>query len=286
MSLAGIPSQISKGGVALDVAGELDAVYQTDRIRIEPATDPLSNEPPITSQEGTTTRAFAGGPFVEYDVWPEGRVSYTGTLHLIPTLFIEVLGQDFDMPIFDFPVSMPIGDQDFVFDPVRVHVPLPDLAPVTPEVLSFGDVNIGDGRILTLTLENNGEAKARANGFVESEMAEVFTLTTPEVLVDPSGGQGVVKVRFEPDTEGEFETELTLVTNDPDTRFQTVVLRGNGVTSGAPVYGDNDPERITSDNDGTCGCATPGSSGSSGALGLLGIALALGLARRSIRHAV
>jgi MYXO-CTERM domain-containing protein len=169
---------------------------------------------------------------------------------------------------------------------VRVHVPLPDLAPATPEVVDFGDVNVGDGRILELTLENNGEAKARANGFVESEMAEVFTLTTPEVLVDPSA-QGTVKVRFEPPSEGEFETELTLVTNDPDTRFQTVVLKGNGVTSGAPVYGDNDPERVTSNNDAGCGCATPGSSSSPGALaafGLLGVALALGRARRPVRQ--
>ncbi len=124
LGLAGVPSQISKGGVSLDVKGELSATYTTDRIQIDPAG---TNELPVQSASGTAYRAFPGGAFVEYDVWPEGTVHYDGTLHLIPAFFIEVLGKKFSIPITDFPLSMPIGDQAFVFDPVRVHVPLPDI---------------------------------------------------------------------------------------------------------------------------------------------------------------
>ena len=272
MSLAGIPSQLSKGGVALDLRGELEATYRTERIRIEPASGATTD---ITAQAGTTQQAFGGGAFVEYDVWPEGVVSYTGTIHLAPTLFAKILTKEFSMPLIDLPVSMKIADQSFVFDPVRVHVPLPDLAPA-PEVLDFGKVNIGDTRTLELALENLGEARARAVGTVASAYADRFTLDVNEALIEPNA-QGALEVAFSPDSEGAFETELTLLTNDPDARFQKVTLRGTAVTHGAPTYGNRD---VPSRENGACACTTPGGSSEAPAFGALALALALGMLRR------
>jgi MYXO-CTERM domain-containing protein len=284
LGLTGIPSQISKGGVALDVKGELAATYETLRIQIEPAAD---GEQPITSQDGTTLRAFPGGAFVEYDVWPEGKVDYTGTLHLLPTFFVEILGKDFSIPLYDFPVSIDLGDQSFIFDPVRVHVPLPDLLAVQP-VLDFGQVTIGDGKKLSIALSNIGEAKARAAGFIDASMADTFKLLTPQVFVG-SMDTNDANIRFQPTSAGTFETKLTLVTNDPDGRFQYVTLRGVGVPQGDPDYPDGGggsgaggPGAQSGDTGG-CGCRVAGERGSSGAIGAAAGALALALARRRRR---
>lgn len=284
LGLAGIPSQISKGGLALDVKGELGATYETLRMRIEPA---AAGETSIESENGTTTRAFAGGPFVEYDVWPEGVVAYTGTLHLIPAFFVEVLGKDFSIPLYDFPVSIALGDQDFVFDPVRVHVPLPDLLEVVP-VLDFGKVTVGDGKKLTIALSNVGEAKARATGFIEKNLADTFKLLTPQVFVDSMNSEDAT-IRFQPQTAGTFETTLTFVTNDPDTRFQTVTLRGVGVGQGAPDYpdggdggGSGDPAAGAGDPSG-CGCRAAGEPASGAQLALLLLVSGWSLSRRRRR---
>jgi MYXO-CTERM domain-containing protein len=284
LGLTGIPSQISKGGIALDVKGELGATYQTLRIQIEPVAE---GEAPILSQDGSTLRAFPGGAFVEYDVWPEGRVDYTGTLHLIPSFFVEVLGKNFSIPFYDLGIPIALGKQDFIFDPIRVHVPLPDLLQVSP-VLDFGKVTIGDGKKLAITLSNVGEAKARATGFIDKQMADTFKLLTPQVFVE-SMDTNEVNVRFQPATAGAFETTLTFVTNDPDLRFQTVTLRGNGAPQGDPDYpdggggaGPGSGAGADSGDSGGCGCRIGGERGSSGSLALAAAA-AIALARRRKR---
>jgi MYXO-CTERM domain-containing protein len=258
LGLAGIPDELSKGGVALDVKGEIAAEYETLQIQIAEA---ALGETAIVSQTGTTTRAFPGGAFVEYDVWPEGKVYYTGTLHLIPAFFIEVLGKDFSIPLYDFPVSVGLGDQDFIFDPVRVHVPLPDLLGVD-SVLDFGQVNVGDGKKLEIALSNIGEAKARATGFLDANLADTFKVLTPQVFVESMQSEDV-NIRFQPTEAGTFEAKLTFVTNDPDARFQYVTLRGVGVPQGEPTYpgpeGTGGGASGEAGDEGGCGCRVGGS---------------------------
>ncbi|MBE7485298.1 MAG: hypothetical protein HS104_35695 [Polyangiaceae bacterium] len=278
LDMLGIPSQISKGGVALDISGDLTAKYQTERIRIEPA---KVTEPPITKQDGTTQRAFPGGAFVEYDVFPEGRVDYSGTLHLIPTFFIEVLGKDFNIPVVDIPVSFDIGKQDYVFDAVRVHVPLPDLEDVV-ESLDFGSVKVGEDKTLTFTLANVGEAKARATGFFDSTAPKAFSTPTTEVLIE-SQKSATYSVKFSPDKSGKLSSVLTLVTNDPDERFLKVALSGTGLGTGAADAGPSASDEAG--DEGGCGCRVGGGSGtpSYGVLVLLGLIAVRRVGRRPRR---
>lgn len=273
LDMLGIPKQISKGGVALDVSGDLTAKYQTERIRIEPA---KVTETPITSQDGTTQRAFPGGAFVEYDVFPEGRVDYSGTLHLIPTFFIEVLGKDFSLPIVNLPVSFDIGKQDFVFDPVRVHVPLPDFDD-PGSALDFGSVAVGESKTLTLTLKNVGEAKARATSFFDASAAKAFSTPLNEVLVE-SQKSGTLSVKFSPDRAGKLTSVLTLVTNDPDERFFKITLSGQGLGAG-PADGGTPAAPGEAGDDGGCGCRTAGTTGDS-ALALFAVVGLCALGRR------
>ena len=211
LDMLGIPSQISKGGIALDVSGDLTATYQTERIRIEPA---KVTEAPISSATGTTTRAFPGGAFVEYDVFPEGRVDYAGTLHLIPTFFVEVLGKDFNIPVVDIPVSFDVGKQDFVFDPVRVHVPLPDLEQVVSEarVRHRRRRRVEDHDAHPAQRRRGQGARHRFLRLRRSLKA--FSSTTAEVLV-ASQKSGTYSVKFSPAAPGKATSVLTLVTERP-----------------------------------------------------------------------
>jgi len=276
LNLVGIPSQISQGGLALDLQADLKATYQTDRIRIEPAS---VTETPIESEDGTTTRSFPGGAFVEYDVFPEGHVDYDGTLHLIPSFYVSILTKDYTLPLVDIPVTFDVGKQDFVFDPVRVHVPLPDLEPVAA-TLDFGDVATGDQKTLQLDLSNVGEAKARATGFLGSS-ADGFSLPAAEVLI-PSLKNSSYAVTFAPNRDGPASAQLTLVTNDPDQRFIKVTLLANGGVIGDGGVGSTPPDQ--SGDSGGCGCRTA-PSGETGSFAWASLVLGLALSRRRRRRA-
>ncbi len=281
LGLIGIPKQISKGGIALDVAGELGATYITERIHVDPV---KSTDKSIESDTDTVTRAFAGGPFVEYDVWPEGRVDYTGTLHLIPAFFLEVLGKDFTMPIIDFPISLAIGSADFDFDPVRVHVPLPDLEPLPPS-LDFGTVAVGEEKRLSVDLSNIGEAKAKAAAFVDASHKDQFTPYPGEVFV-PSMLSQKVEIGFSPKQSGPVKTTLTFVTNDPDGRFHTNTLVANGATADPTTPDPTGPGGPPSAGDsGGCGCQTPGRvPASPNSALLLGFGFVFLASRKRARH--
>lgn len=259
LSLAGIPSVIASGGVGLDVQGDLSATYTTDRIRIEPAGD---TESPILSETGSVQRAFAGGPSVDYDVWPEGTVHYQGTLHLIPTLYFKAFGQTKTLPVTNIPIPIQLGDQAFVFDPVRVHVPLPDIPPLRVQTVDFGTVTVGKKMSASVTLRNHGEARARAAGVIPSQYASTFSLPLPSVVIDPSQ-QVPVEIDFTPQKVGEFKTTLTFVTNDPDTRFQHVVLEGEGVDELVLPHLPVETSNAASNEPAGCGCRVADPAGSS-----------------------
>jgi MYXO-CTERM domain-containing protein len=282
LSLAGIPSVIASGGVGLDVQGDLSATYTTDRIRIEPAGD---TESPILSETGSVQRSFAGGPYVEYDVWPEGTVHYDGTLHLIPTFYFKALGQSQTIPVTNIPIPIALGDQSFVFDPVRVHVPLPDIPPIGVENIDFGRVTVGKSSSAKLTLKNHGEARARAVGVIPSQYASTFSMPLQSVVIDPSQ-QATVQVDFTPPKVGDFQTKLTFVTNDPDTRFQYVTLQGEGVEELVlPHLPTETPSGAASNESAGCGCrlADPAGSDSAAAWALLAAAAWVTRRRRRVQ---
>ncbi len=300
LALANIPSAVAKGGVALDLKGELKAEYTTERLRVELAEE---GDADIVAKGGAIQRRFPGGAFVEYDVWPEGRVDYDGVLHLLPTAFVEVLGIGVSFPLFDIPIGVPLGGLDFDFDPVRVHVPLPDIEPLTetgePYVLDFGAVPVGKSEKRTLTLNNLGEALALAGAFVEAQHAQSFTLLRSTLQIDPEASDDF-EVRFRPTKPGSYDAALTFVTNDPDQRFVSVRLLGTATERERPDYGTAgsgpvtpDPEEPdagtfygeSSGEDGGCACRAAPARAPLGSLGGAGLALTLGLtlARRRAR---
>jgi hypothetical protein len=242
--VADIPPQVAAGGLKLKVKGELKATYHTKSMNFDAIVTPPVSIQSYKTQDGTTLHASAQGPYVEYDVHPEGLAHYDGVLHLIPNLYVSVLGQDFDMPVYDFPVKMPLGDQDFIFDKQRIHVPLPDVQKVTPATVDFGRIDIGTSKRASIPLSNAGEAKARVVAQVDASQASIFRVLASTVFMDPLKTDEV-QLRFVPKELGQFRTTLHLMTNDPDTPTQNIELVGEAVPEGTST--DRDAEVIDDD---------------------------------------
>ena len=175
-------------------------------------------------------------------------------------------------------------------------MPLPDLAlPVT--VLDFGQVYVGENKVMQYQLRNAGEAEAAAT--MTTSDALTFPLLDENVVLAP-GQTYHAGVEFIPPKGGPFSAQIVVASNDPKTPSQIVVLKGVGVE---PVMNNPPPPPPPPASDGSggsggsdssdspsvgepssCNCRAAGSSGGDGALGLAAAALgALALALRSRR---
>lgn len=212
------------GGFQLDVAMELEATYNTDRIVVETTDGTIVSGGAITSQDGETKTEYLSGPSIELDVHPEGTVDYTGVIHLIPAFFVEFLGQTWSIPIADIPISFPITKNDWIFDKQRVHVPLPDLVVMDPEI-DFGDVEVGQKNLESFALWNAGEAKSFVT--IVSSNPDAFEVFEPTVEIEPSATLDSA-IRFVPKKNGEVTATIYVGSNDPSDPVQILKVRGVG----------------------------------------------------------
>jgi MYXO-CTERM domain-containing protein len=271
------------GGFELDAAVELAATYVNDRNVIQTTDGALVTGGLITSEDGKTSTEVPKAPFVELDVHPEGHVTYEGTIHLVPAIWVSALGQNLSIPIADIPIGFPIASVDWVFEPVRVHVPLPDVF-VVDEEIDFGDVAIGDEKVLPAAMQNDGEALAHA--VLASMDPLAFSLVEAELDV-PAASLAEASVRFAPSHPGPFEAVVMVESNDPDQPTASFLVRGNGV-GGPPIVWqlDSDEGGATGGlltEEAGCACEAAGAPDARGlwpALGLGAAALAVGARRR------
>ncbi|MBI4954731.1 MAG: hypothetical protein HY908_22105 [Myxococcales bacterium] len=263
------------GGFELDAAMELAATWTNHAIAIRTTDGAPVTGGPIVIEDGATTSDYPGGPSIEFDVNPEGVVSYDGTVHLIPAFYVELLGQSWSIPIADIPISFPITDLDWSFDAERVHVPLPDVV-VQVQELDFGEVTVGEERYGGYPIGNVGEAEAEvAIGVTDPEN---FPLWDESLWLDP-GVDLEGALRFAPKSEGHFEAELYLTSNDPDAPQQVIILKGEGIPGPVPPGAPAGPESPEASSG--CGCSVPGATSQ----GELGLALAgLGLGAVALRR--
>jgi subtilisin family serine protease len=130
--------------------------------------------------------------------------------------------------------------------PATMHVtPVPRVA-WEPESLDFGDVFIGYPADLTLTLTNIGTDVLSVTSLVPG-LAD-YSVDVPSFDLDPLQSQDVV-VTFDPQAPGVRNTDLAIMSNDPDSPH-AVPLAGVGVV----------PPVITASPDTVEGAALPGGS--------------------------
>lgn len=260
------------GGIEVDLAMELDATYETQRLVIKTADGNPVAGGDITSQDGQTSMEYLNGPSVDLDVHPEGTVDYNGTIHFIPAFYVELLGKQWSIPIADIPIDFPITQTKWVFDDQRVHVPLPDVV-VSESEIDFGDVQVGQEALVDFNLWNAGEAGAKVT-FVSSS-PDLFPAWDTAADVE-SGITFDSAVRFMPTQNGPFEGTLYIASNDPSDPVQVIQLKGTG-------FGGPEATFPTIEQDSGCACRVPsGKSAESnnGAILLISAGLALSMFRR------
>jgi MYXO-CTERM domain-containing protein len=262
------------GGFELDVAVDLKATYTTTKI-VTDNVDGSGSKGPILKEGGQTSIDYTSGPNVEVDVHPEGTVDYDGTVHIIPAFYVSLLGKKWSIPVADIPIGIPTTSSDWVFDAERVHVPLPDLLLPTT-TLDFGEVEVGEKKLLPFSLINAGEGRLAATVSSDDPQFEVFDAS---LHVD-ANGQFDSAVRFAPTHGGVMHAKLLVASNDPNAPVQVVELTatGHGLPPAPPDVDVNAAAQDAQET-GACACRTAGGESSSpaGAIGMLGVALALAL---------
>jgi hypothetical protein len=259
--VTGIPSQIGAAGLSLDVWGEMGVTYRTERIAITPS------EGPITKEDISAYHAWDQGAWAEYKFHPEGSVDYDGTIHIAPSFYVSALGKTFSIPIYDYEYPIDLPTTPFVFDDQLVHVPLPNIQmPEKGAVIDIGKVTVGEYSVFQVAFPNVGEAPLLGTMYLEDPA--VFQVLSKNATGEP-GQAMVVKLGYQPTTAGPFTTRLLVASNDPDSPYVVVTLKGEseGIpddptnTAGAggrPDPGDPEPgdPEPTAGNGGAAGSKT------------------------------
>jgi hypothetical protein len=235
----GIPSQIASAGLKLIVYGTLGVAYRTDRISITPS------EGPITKGEISTLHKFEQGAWAEYKVHPEGTLDYDGAITLSPQFYVGVLGKTFSIDIYNYDYPVDIPSTPYIFDDQLVHVPLPDLRlPKEGATIDLGKVELGTYQLLQVALPNIGEAKAISTLYLSD--ASIFHVLNKEATAEPAQDL-IAKLSYQPTAPGPFSTTLLVASNDPDSPYIAITVKGDSV--GAP----DDPPRPTAGMGGVGG---------------------------------
>ncbi|MDI3284597.1 DUF1573 domain-containing protein [Polyangium sp. 15x6] len=270
-----IPSVFVDGGLKVDVQMELAATYTTERIVVESAEGKGVKGGDITEEGGETKAEYLNGPSIDLDVHPEGNIDYDGIIHLIPGMWVELLGQNFSFDLVDIPITFPITQTTWSFPKQRVHVPLPDVVLPKAEI-DFGEVEVGQKSLESFSVWNAGEARAKVT--IVSSSPELFPAWDPSLDIEP-GVTADTAVRFMPRKNGPFEATLFIASNDPNDPVQEIVLKGVGF--GGPVA----PSEDISQESG-CACRAAGSDAPTPApagLALTALAGVAALVRRTRR---
>jgi MYXO-CTERM domain-containing protein len=214
------------GGFELLVALDIEVSYWTERIVVR---GPQGTALELLDPDAFTQIGYAGEPFIELDVHPEGVVRYSGVLHLVPAFYISLLGNNWSIPVADIPIALPDEERAWLFDAQRVHVPLPDLL-VEDEAIDFGQVPLGDEVKSGFELSDAGEADARVE--LSSSDPDHFVVD-PLPLVVGAGESVTASVRFVPGEARSYLAAVAIDSNDPDAPEQLVIVRGEGVDDAA-----------------------------------------------------
>lgn len=277
------------GGFELDTKMDLAATYKTRDLLITFVDGSGVEGGPIVAEDGASLAKYMSGPSIEFDVRPEGEVVYDGKLHLIPAFYITTIGPDFNIPIVDVPIPFHFEQKEWTFDPVRVHVPLPDIfvdgdpTDVTPpsesaNVIDLGTVQVGAQSAKKVTIQNVGEA-ALAAGFASSDPAH-FTLSSATAKLETahSFDELVIFTATEP---GEFTTTVAIASNDPDEPTRTIQVKAVAVGPGDGATPPPIDPGAADAQGGGCGCRLADHQPTQMPLGLaLGAALSVAAIQR------
>lgn len=271
------------GGLAIEVQGNLATSYLTSNILIAGA-DPIvetDGNTRIYPAEGTTNFGAATDVVVQ----PNGNLSYDGTISIFPTVFVSLLGFDFNYDITEIPIHFGAGGMDVAFPEDTAHVPLPDID-FSVTAVDFGTVEPALTEHRPLTIANAGEAPLE---IMPRRVGGGFNATRDTLVINP-GESTDLDVTFLSTVGGHAAANLQLDTNDPDRPLIVVRLTADvpetdaGTDTDAGV--DDGGVIGRPPQTGGCGCDVAGTHASSAwtliALALLVIPFATRNRRRRL----
>jgi len=250
-----IPIPGISGGFELDGSATYSAWYDTLRIAFDEVNG-VSPIPLVDPKDASTRLLISSTPSFDTSVFIHGEVTHQTTLHFIPSLYFDILGDDFTLPLADLPLALPASDPEaWDFDPVAVHVPLPEIS-IPETTIDVGNIPVGAATEQIVEIDDVGEEVLV--GGVDT-LAPMVEIETPEFSVTPQQSRGL-ELLLVPMTAGPFDVLLHLGSNDPLAPDSYVHLKG---MAGSPLV--NEPSG--------CGCRTTPAPGGSPLLALPLLAL-------------
>jgi MYXO-CTERM domain-containing protein len=249
--------------------------YKTTKVMLAGGTEP------ITVGTGQTILDAVDGDFMEVMAQVEGEMKVSGEMAVQPFVSMtKVFGYNFstNIGIDAYSKAYTVPTSKVSYQSTIVHIPLPNVHAPT-EGIDLGNVKAGGSASKTVTITNSGE-KAAVMTFKSSDAQ--FAVPGGSITVEPKGSYEM-QVKFSSDGAGAAASDITVVSNDPDSPEQMFKIGANGADVGATKSGDDaDLPGSAPSADSGCGCKTAGTTTSTGGwagIGLLGLG-ALVLVRR------
>jgi hypothetical protein len=178
----------------------------------------------ITLNYETCTSSVHPGRATSVEISPLGSIRPTGT----PSYPGPILPDQSVLQILsDSPVTPAI------YVSLSGIASAPNSAPqlnAAPSPLTFGTVQVGTNRTLTITLRNNGGSTCAVTSIARNGSA-AFTYTPTGPLNIAPGASTTVTVTFTPWAAGADNAILQISSNDPKNPVQYINLSGNGSTT-------------------------------------------------------
>jgi hypothetical protein len=190
----------------------------------------------------------SNGMTVSYSCFEGG---YAGAANIdTDPLFIDSNNGNFHL-IQDSP-CIDTGDPNSPADPdesradmgVFHYIPMP-LITVTPDVLDFGEVAMGQRGVMALTINNDGNADLTVSAITIE--GEYFTSDFEDELVVAANDSRNISITFAPQETGDLSAVLTVTSDDPLNEEVTIELVGIGREPQIPEVGHLDTPRSAND---------------------------------------
>jgi photosystem II stability/assembly factor-like uncharacterized protein len=107
---------------------------------------------------------------------------------------------------------------------VGIVIPKPNIR-ISPIILDFGDVVVGESLIKNFYIYNDGLTLLQISS-IASNNQRFTVLDNSNVF---AGGYELIRVKFEPQALGSIEGKITVTSNDPDEPSKQITVQGKGV---------------------------------------------------------
>ncbi|PIB35289.1 hypothetical protein BFP72_07700 [Reichenbachiella sp. 5M10] len=172
--------------------------------------------------------AFAGGGYVDF-----ASVSPTnGTVAPGASMDVQVTIDAMELPNGDYytPLSISTNDYDHLTQvvPVALEVTgqIGELS-VDHQVLDFGSVLLGADKELEIKMSNRGIGTLDIESITST--SDLFTTNLDGPVVIDMNGDHTVKINFKPDEIGQFNSSMSIQSNDPNSPVTKITLTGSAI---------------------------------------------------------